>query len=166
MGDGTSRTGVAVRRAAVLAAMLCVAARGEAQTASQQVRIDVRPINQLAVIGATTFTVPARAAGGATVVSLAAKYAVTTNEENRRIVVAIDEALPDGVTLRMRMDAPQGAVAADEVILSTAPQTAVTGISRLNARELGIGFSLTTGAGVVVPAATTRTVKVTLVSAA
>jgi hypothetical protein len=140
-----------------------VAAR--AQSATQSIRMEIRPISQLAVRGTTSFTIPARNVGPATVVSSSASYAITTNEENRRITVAIDEPLPDGVTLRMRMDAPAGAEAADEVTLSTTPQTAVTGISRLNARDLGIDFSLTTGGTATVPSTTTRTVSVTLVSA-
>ena len=135
-----------------------------AQTATQSIRMEIRPISQLAVRGTTTFVIPARQSGPEAVVTASASYAITTNEDNRRITVALDEAMPAGVTLRMRMDAPQGAQAAEEVTLTTAPQTAVTHISRLNAANLGIGFSLTTGSGAIIPAATARTVHVTLVS--
>jgi hypothetical protein len=127
--------------------------------------IEIRPINRLAVAGTTTFTIPAKKAGSGTVISAVATYAITTNEDNRRITVAIDEPLPEGVTLKMKMDAPAGAQAAEEITLSTSPQIAVSGISRLNARELAIDYSLTAGSSAVVPTATTRTVKVTLVSA-
>lgn len=137
-----------------------------AQTATQSIRMEIRPISQLAVLGTTTFVIPARQSGPEAVVTASATYAITTNEDNRRITVALDEAMPAGVTLRMRMDAPQGAQAADEVTLTTAPQTAVANISRLNAANLGIGFSLITGSGAVVPATTARTVHVTLVSGA
>jgi hypothetical protein len=132
------------------------------QTATQALKIEIRPISRLAVIGATSFTLPKAARAG--VVTASASYAITTNEVNRRITVAIDEPMPAGVTLRMRMDAPEGAAAKDGVTLSTDPQTAVSGISRLNAKDLGIDFELETGADAVIPATTTRTVKVTLVS--
>lgn len=149
---------------AVTCALMALAATARAQTATQVIRMEIRPINQLAVRGTTTFTIPSSQTRVATVVSSTASYAVTTNEDNRRIVVALDEALPAGVTLGMRMDAPTGAQSADEVMLSTVPQPAVTGISRLNAADLGIAFSLTTDKAAVVPRSTTRTVRVTLVS--
>jgi hypothetical protein len=136
-----------------------------AQTATQQIGIEIRPINKLAVVGSTSFVIPAKKTAGPASVSLAsASYAVTTNEDNRRITVALDEAMPDGVTLTMKMDAPTGATTNDAVVLSTAPQTAVNGISRLNAGNLNISFALTTSDRAVVPDTTVRTVKVTLVS--
>lgn len=126
--------------------------------------MEIRPISRLAVNGATTFMLPPTKSAKASVVSASATYAITTNEDNRRITVAIDEPMPAGVTLRMRMAAPSGAVAGEELTLTTEPQTAVTGISRLNAGNLDIDFSLVTADRAVVPAATTRTVRVTLVS--
>jgi hypothetical protein len=137
-----------------------------AQSATQAIQVEIRPISRLAVIGTTTFTVAATKSARASVVTASASYAITTNEDNRRITVAIDEAMPAGVTLRMRMTPPAGAAAEDELTLSTEPQTAVTGISRLSAKDLGIDFSLVTGDRAVIPAATTRTVRVTLVSGA
>src|SRR3954471_2255230 len=148
-----------------LAVIASLPTSGRAQAATQQIGIEIRPINQLAVVGTTNFVIPARKKAGPATVSVAsASYAVTTNEENRRITVALDEALPEGVTLTMKMDAPNGATANDAVVLSTAPQTAVNGISRLNAGNLGISFSLITSDRAVVPDTTTRTVRVTLVS--
>lgn len=135
-----------------------------AQSATQAVRLEIRPISRLAVLGTTTFSIPATKAAQASVVTASATYAITTNEDNRRITVAIDEPMPEGVYLRMRMAAPSGAAAQNELTLSTDPQTAVTGISRLNAKDLGIDFALETRDRAVIPAATTRTVKVTLVS--
>jgi hypothetical protein len=147
--------------ASIVAALAGPAA---AQSATQAIQIEIRPISRIAMSGTTTFTVSATKSAKASVVTAAASYAITTNEDNRRITVAIDEPMPVGVTLRMRMAAPAGAAAQDELTLSTEPQTAVTGISRLNAKDLGIDFALVTGDRAVIPAATTRTVKVTLVS--
>jgi hypothetical protein len=148
----------------VVFAALCLAAPALAQSATQTLHIEIRPISRLAVTGALTFTLPSRS-GTASVVASSATYAITTNEDNRRILVAIDEAMPAGASLRMRMTTPSG-TAGEELTLSTEPQTAVAGISRLNAKDLGIDFALVIGDRAVIPAATTRTVKVTLVSGA
>jgi hypothetical protein len=137
---------------------------GRAQTATQQVRIEIKPINKLAVAGTTNFVIPARTTGPSTVAVASASYAVTTNEDNRRIIVALDQPMPEGVTLTMEMDAPAGAVANAPVVLSTSAQTAVKRISRLAASNLNIHYSLTTSDRAVVPDTTVRTVKVTLVS--
>lgn len=151
--------------ARLLAVGVLLASPVRAQSATQVIHMDIRPISRIAVAGTTTFTIPARTrADASSVSSAAASYAVTTNEENRRISVALDAPMPAGVQLRMRMDAPAGASAEDDLTLSTAPQTAVTGISRLNAKDLAIVYSLIMDGGAVVPAATTRTVRVTLVS--
>jgi hypothetical protein len=145
--------------------VLAAAAPAGAQSATQLIRMEIRPISRIAVRGTTTFTIPARSANSAEVVtSASAAYAVTTNEENRRITVALDEPMPAGVTLKMRMDAPAGALSGEEITLSEAAQSAVTGISRLNASDLGIAYSLVTSSTAVVPKSTMRTVRITLVS--
>lgn len=159
----TKGCGRALRGGLVLLGAL-TAMPAKAQTARQQISLSIRPINEIAVRGATSFTIPARAGARADTVTAVASYAITTNEDNRRITVAIDEPMPAGVSLRMRMAAPEGANAEDELTLTTEPQTAVTGISRLNAKDLGIDFALVTGDRAIIPATTTRTVKVTLVS--
>jgi hypothetical protein len=136
-----------------------------AQSATQLIRMEIRPISRLAVIGTTTIAIPAtKGRAQPSVTEATASYAITTNEDNRRITVAIDQPMPEGVTLKMRMDAPAGAQAEDEVVLTTDAQTAVTVISRLNQKDLGIGYSLVTASQAVVPASTTRTELVTLVS--
>lgn len=156
-----------VRSFFAIAAVLLAAAPAvaRAQTATQLVRIEIRPVNQIALQGTTSFTIPARVRTAApATTSASATYAITTNEENRRIVVALDEALPEGVTLSMRMAAPAGAQSEEEVMLSAAAQPAVTGISRLNAKDLGIDYRLTASSGSVIPSALTRRVSITLVS--
>jgi hypothetical protein len=140
------------------------AAPAGAQSASQPIRLEIRPINEIAMRGSATFTIPARTATRPDTIKAVASYAITTNEVNRRITVALDQPMPEGVSLQMRMTAPAGAQAGEELTLSTSAQTAVTGISRLNARDLGIDFLLVTGASTVIPTTTSRTVRITLVS--
>jgi hypothetical protein len=144
--------------------LLADAAVSHAQSSAQQaIAIEIRPISRLAVSGATSFTLSKGRPAG--IVKSTASYAITTNEDNRAITVALDAPLPDGVTLRMRMMPPSGVAPADPITVSTAPQVAVSGISRLNAKDLGIEFELVTGdRAVMADAVTTRTVRVTLVS--
>jgi hypothetical protein len=141
-----------------------VASPALAQSATQLITLEIRPISRLAVSGTTAFTLPATRSAKASVLTASATYAVTTNEENRRIMVALDGELPKGVSLRMRMAAPAGAHANEEVTLTTEPKPAVVGISRFNGNALGIEYSLITAEGAVISANTTRTVKVTLVT--
>src|SRR5687768_8948147 len=105
----------------VVFAALCLAAPARSQGATQTLHLEIRPISRLAVTGALTFTLPASRSATASVVTSSATYAITTNEDNRRITVAIDEAMPAGASLRMRMTAPGGAPG-EELTLSTEPQ--------------------------------------------
>ena len=110
MGNENGRTAFRglVGSMALVGVVLALPESARAQTATQSLRMEIRPINQLAVRGATTFTIPARQSGAESVASASASYAVTTNEENRGISVDLDQPMPEGVTLTMRMDAPSG----------------------------------------------------------
>lgn len=137
------------------------------QTATQALRLEVRPISAIQIRGTSVVNIPMRQTGSHPVISKsAATYAVTTNEVNRRIMVAIDAPMPDGTTLTMTMAAPSGGRAIESVALSTTPQTAVTGISLLNQGGLAIEYSVIAAPGSVVKAAANRTVSLTLVSSA
>ncbi|MEO5568079.1 MAG: hypothetical protein ABIR92_06290, partial [Gemmatimonadaceae bacterium] len=48
------------RTLAVACALIALASSARAQTATQQVRMEIRPISQLGVRGTTTFTIPAK----------------------------------------------------------------------------------------------------------
>jgi hypothetical protein len=154
------------RRLALAAALLWPAPLF-AQKATQELQIGIRAINAIEIHGISTLSIPAQRAGTSPVVTrAAATYAITTNELDRRIAVSLDAPMPEGTTLTMKMGAPAGGVAVEAVELQTAPQIAVTGISRLNQRDLPIEYSLIVAPGAVVKAMTTRTVSLTLVSGA
>jgi hypothetical protein len=149
----------------ILAAALLGPAPLFGQRATQEIEIGIRAINAIEIHGISVLSIPAQRVGASPVVTrTAATYAVTTNELDRRIAVSIDAPMPEGTTLTMKMGAPAGGVAVEAVELQTAPQIAVTGISRLNQRDLPIEYSLIVAPGAVVKAMTTRTVSLTLIS--
>jgi hypothetical protein len=138
-----------------------------AQTATQLVRFQVNAINQVAVSGnpapmvinsASAGNVPVSVIGGGT------SYAVTTNESNQKITVSIDQSLPSGVTLEVALAAPDGAVSAGAVLLSTSGADVVTGITSANASALPITYRLSATPAVQMSAPTARTVTFTIVS--
>jgi len=152
-------------RPLILAAALLGPAPLLAQTATQRVEIGIRAINAIEIHGISVLSIPAQRVGATPVVTrAAATYAITTNERDRRIAVSIDAPMPEGTTLTMTMGAPAGGSAIQAVELQTAPQVAVTGISRLNQKGLPIEYSLIVAPGTVVKATTTRTVSITFIS--
>ena len=142
------------------------ASNAEAQSDTQDVSFEVQAINTISLTGSPSLVIAAALAGSApTSVTASGSYAITTNEDNRKITAAIDLAMPSGVTLALLLGAPSGA-SASSVNLSARAQDAVTGISVLNASGLSVGYTLsaTPAAGVV--AQDTRTVTFTIVAGA
>jgi hypothetical protein len=70
--------------------------------------------------------------------------------------------MPAGTTLCVDLDAPAGAESTGEVVLLTRPQTAVTGVSRLNEKGLAIRYRLTVTPGTSIEP-TARLIVLTLV---
>lgn len=150
---------------ALLTMTVPAAAQTTAQTTAQNVGITVGAVSIIAVQGTTALIVGAHKGGTAAVVSTAsATYAITTNEDNRRLSVSIDEPLPLGVTMTMNVAAPAGGVSCS-VNLSSVPQTAVSGISRLNASGLQISYTLATASGARLTSTSIRNVTMTIESA-
>jgi hypothetical protein len=140
------------------------AASANAQTATQTVTFQVDAINQVAVSGTPTLAISAAVAGGAptSVTSTGNTWAVTTNQTNAKITASIGSAMPTGVTLSANLGAPSGATSAGYLTLSTTAVDVVTGITKLNATALSLGYKLdaTSAAGVI--ASTTRVVTFTI----
>lgn len=157
-----------VRYAAPVAALLALSAgRATAQTATQDVTLEVQAINQLSFTGSPSLVISGATAGSAPTSATAnATYAITTNETDRKITAEIDTDTPAGVTLSATMAAPAGAASAGAVQLSTTAQDVVTGIGTVNASGLNVTYTLsaTTAAGVV--PSTSRTVTYTIVAGA
>jgi hypothetical protein len=138
-----------------------------AQTATQVVRFQVNPVNQIAVTGNPTPLVIDAATAGSAPASASASgtsYAITTNESNQKITASIDQPLPNGVTLEVALGAPAGAASAGPVPLGTAAADVVTGISGLAASSLPITYRLSAATTVQMSAPEARTVTFTIVS--
>jgi hypothetical protein len=137
-----------------------------AQTATQVVRFEVTAINQIGVSGSPAPLAITTATAGSSLTSVTSggsSLAVTTNESNKKITAAIDQPLPDGVSLEVTLAAPTGASSSSFVALSTSGSDLVTGISATNAVSLPLTYRLsaTPRASVGVQ---TRTITYTIVS--
>ncbi|MGB2697872.1 MAG: hypothetical protein WBD28_08470 [Candidatus Zixiibacteriota bacterium] len=73
-----------------------------------------------------------------------AKWAITTNENNKRVVGSLDEDLPPGLKLYVELQAPEGSLSKNPVNMSTNPQDLVTHISRVAQGDLNITYKLVT----------------------
>jgi hypothetical protein len=145
-------------------ALLAGATTASAQTATQNVSIQVNAIYQIAVTGgAQSLTITTATAGSApTDATASVSWAVTTNQTNQKITASINSAMPANVTLSANLTAPAGATSAGSQVLGTSAVDVVTGISTLATGGLGLTYTLsaTPAAGVV--ASTTRTVTYTI----
>jgi hypothetical protein len=136
-------------RAALVGFSLLAAAPLGAQAlrsdqASQVIQISIRPVNAIRISGSPAFTVPGVRASRDTVTLVSEdSYALTTNEVHRNVSIALDAPMPMGTALAVELEAPTGAESNGELTLSTAPQRAVTGVSRVNERGLAIRYRLT-----------------------
>lgn len=156
-------------RASLVAVLAAASSAFASDTATQTVTFSVSAINEISVSGNPgALTVSAATAGSAPtpVSNSSTSYAVTTNEEGRKITAEIDEAMPTGVTLTASLAAPTGATSAGAVALTAVAQDAVTGISTLNegGKTITYGLSATSAAGV--QASDTRTVTLTITAGA
>ena len=102
-----------------------------ADTDSHQVTVEVMPINELALDGGDVYLLIHTATAGedpdpATDASASLRW--TTNEANKKIVVATDNAAPK-FRLFVEAGSVSGGAGAGQLELSTAPQDFVSGIS-------------------------------------
>jgi hypothetical protein len=130
------------------------------------VTYEVTAINELSVSAATAaLTVSTATAGSApdAVSDATTTYAITTNEEGRKITGAINTAMPAGVTLTANLAAPTEGTSIGAVALTATAADLVTGISTLNesGKVITYGLSATSAAGVVAEATKTVTLTIT-----
>jgi hypothetical protein len=133
----------------VASVSLCCATAIHAQTATQTVTFSVVPISRVAVSGASAPLVVSTAlAGGAPTSATVGgtSYAITTNESNQKIVAAIDQPMPVGVTLAVALAPPTGAASTGPTALGTLASDVVTGISAVSASALPITYTLSASA--------------------
>jgi hypothetical protein len=151
----------------ILSAVLVVAAAvsGSAQSATQDLTINIQAINKVAISGgAHTITINTATAGEAPDdVVWATTWAITTNQTGSKVVASIGSNMPSGVTLKVNMANPTNATSAGDVVLTDAAQELVTAITKLNQSGMALTYtaSATAGAGVQ---SVSRTVTYTVTS--
>lgn len=142
-------------------------------SSTNNVTADIPIVNELSVTGAVTITVSTPTAGGktgglGTVGATNPILRLTTNETNKRVTVALDAALPTGVTLGVKLAANSSGLSTTELTsITTTAANLLTGISNLSTDEhdaSGIALTYTLylteaaapahGANVLVPVVT------------
>jgi len=135
--------------------LLLLTALHSTATHAQLLSVSGNP-GALDVVGATPGSNPNSVSNASTTYTVTVVF-------RAKIAVSINSAMPSGLTLRVTLAAPSGAVSNGPITLSTTAQDAVNGIplgTVLSTRGVTYSFSATAAAGVV--ASTTRTVTLTL----
>lgn len=134
-------------------------------TATQSVSFEVAAINEISVSGSPTLTVDTATNGVIEPAEDTATYNITTNTTGKKITAMIDSAMPTGLTLKVKLDAPTTeATSLGDVELDTSANDVVTGISKVAASGLTITYTLEATAEAEVGSGS-RTVTFTLTDA-
>lgn len=145
----------------LFASVLVTNAVSAQSSASHDVTIAVTAIDEIAVSGNVTLTIDDITLSDAA----AATYSVTTNGAGRKITAALDSDFSSTLTLEAAITAPTASgSSAGAIVLTSAAQDVVTGISAVS--ESGLSIDYTATALPTTPATTseTRTVTYTITS--
>ena len=146
-----------------------------ANSDTNTITYEVTAINEVVITGDVSLTVDAAVAGVAPTQATdsSATYAITTNcaADAKKLTGGIDEAMDEGLTLKVTAEAPTGATSAGAVNISaaitlTSDVDLVTLIDAVNEDELGLAFTLDATAAAGVIEEDTRTFTLTLVDSA
>ena len=135
-------------RTAIMSAflVLAAAASASAQTATQDLTINIQAINKIAVTGgAQTLTINAATAGNAPDDATAsASWAVTTNQSGAKITASIGTAMPANVDLMVELAAPTagGTSKGQKSIAAGSAVDVVTGLSNLNESGMTLTYTV------------------------
>ena len=109
------------------------------KTAQQKVTYRIDPINEISINQGTNSLVisfdDSKTEGKAI-------WAITTNENNKRVMGSLDADLPNGLKLYVELQAPQGSKSNGSLSISANPQDLVTHISRVAQGDLNITYKL------------------------
>lgn len=112
---------------------------------SQSVTVSVQPINELSIVGDVDLTISTTTVGAAlnpSVNSASAKYSLTTNDANKKIIGSLDAEFSPGISLFILLGQPTGSISTQE-LLSASPTDLVTGIGHLAQSDLSITYTAT-----------------------
>lgn len=150
-------------------AALVFGSAADASAQSANVLYQVDAINEFAVSGNPAKMIVSTATAGSApdpVSNTATTWAITTNQENRKVTGQVGAALPTGVTLEVALAKPAGTgpVSAGLVSLTTTAKDLVTSLAKVQEGGMQVQYRLsaTTAAGVV--AESTAVVTYTIVA--
>jgi hypothetical protein len=156
--------------AIICAAVLCFGMSGVAMAGNSDtitVTYEVQAINEIAIADASVSLIVSSATAGSapTDATDSSSYAITTNcaDNAKKLTVALNSAMPSGLTLKLTVAPPTGATGAGQLTLTASAQDAVTVIDAGNQSGLALDFvlSATAAAGVVSSAEKTLTLTLT-----
>lgn len=133
---------------------------------TQSVTIEVKPISKLAVSGNPNALVINDANAGSELTAVSdnnTKYSMLTNMDNMKIVASIDNKMPDGTKLMIKLGSTKGSSTGD-IDLSSAltPVDVVTGINKGSENNQSIIYTFAAYANVGQIESQSRTITLTL----
>lgn len=138
----------------------------EGSSVTQSVTIEVKPISKLAVTGNPNALVINNAIAGSELNAVSdnnTKYSMLTNMDNMKIVASIDNAMPDGTKLMIKLGSTKGN-SAGIIDLSNAltPVDVVTGIGKGSENSQSIVYTFAANANVGQIESQSRNITLTL----
>lgn len=135
-------------------------------TATQTITLEVKPITKISVTGNLNPLIIKDDVRGSDLTSISdenTKYSLTTNIDNMKIVASINDRMPQGTKLMIKL-ASSKAASNGVVDLSNAmtPVNVVTGINRGREQDQTISYTFAANADVTEIPATSRMVTLTL----
>lgn len=133
---------------------------------TQSVTIEVKPISKLAVSGNPNAMIINDATAGAQLTAVSdnnTKYSMLTNMDNMKIVASIDNKMPDGTKLMVKLGSTKGS-STGVIDLSNAltPVDVVTGINKGSENNQSIVYTFAANADVGQIQSQSRTITLTL----
>ena len=143
-----------------------VRSQGYSNIAIQSGSLEVTPISKISIVGNPSQLIITNEARGSNPTSISdenTKYSLSTNVGNMKIVASINDRMPAGTKLLIKLASSKGA-SAGSVDLSNAmaPVNVVTGISTGCETDQTISYTFTANADVTEIPATSRMVTLTL----
>jgi hypothetical protein len=141
-------------------------AQGRNSSVTQTLTLEVRPITRLSVTGNPNSLIISDAVLGSDLSSVSddnTKYSLTTNLDNMKIVASINDKMPAGTKLMVKLSSSKAASAGlVDVSGAVSPVDVVTGLSRGSDMNQSISYTFAANSGVYEVPTQTRVVTLTL----
>lgn len=153
---------------ALLAALFVqgLMAQSQGSSVTQSVTIEVKPIAKISVTGNPGPLLIADAVAGSNLASVSdanTSYSLTTNLDNMKIVASINERMPAGTELLVRLSSSKAAsMGVVDLSGAISPVDVVTGISRCSDTHQSISYTFAANADVSEVPQQSRVVTLTL----